>query len=64
MDGTIKRLREGFGFIRGTDNVERFFHRSAVQNAQFDTLREGQPVTFEHERGDKGPRAVRVFVED
>ena len=29
MDGVIKKLMadKGFGFIRGTDGVERFFHR-------------------------------------
>lgn len=64
MEGTIKRLVDGkqFGFIRGTDNVERFFHQSALQNSEFSALREGDLVTFEHVKGDKGPRAEGVFV--
>lgn len=62
MEGTIKRLKEGFGFIRGTDGVERFFHRSVLENESFPNLVEGQAVTFEPDRGEKGPRAVNVRV--
>jgi cold shock protein len=63
MTGTIKRLvsDKGFGFILGTDKVERFFHRSALQGGTtFESLSEGVAVTFDEERGDKGPRAVNV----
>lgn len=62
MEGTIKKLMEGFGFVRGDDGIERFFHRSAVKNESFPNLVEGQAVEFEHEKGPKGPRAVNVFV--
>jgi CspA family cold shock protein len=63
MDGTIKKVmaEKGFGFIRGKDGVERFFHHSAVKSAGgIDALREGQAVTFEHADGNKGPRAADV----
>jgi cold shock protein len=62
MQGTIKRLirDRGFGFIRGEDGQEVFFHRSALQGLDFDGLREGEKVSFELERGNKGPRAVNV----
>jgi cold shock protein len=62
MEGTIKRLirDRGFGFIRSEDGQEVFFHRSALQGLDFDGLREGERVTFELERGNKGPRAVNV----
>ncbi len=62
MQGTIKRVirDRGFGFIRAADGQEVFFHRSSLQNLNFDTLREGDNVEFEVERGDKGPRAVNV----
>ena len=60
--GTIKRLvrDRGFGFILGQDGVELFFHRSALQGEGFDRLTEGQPVEFDVEKGDKGPRAANV----
>ena len=62
MEGTIKRLirDRGFGFIRSEDGQEVFFHRSTLQDLDFDALREGERVAFELERGSKGPRAVNV----
>jgi len=50
----------GFGFIRAADGQEIFFHRSALQNLNFESLREGDNVEFELERGEKGPRASNV----
>jgi CspA family cold shock protein len=49
---------KGYGFLRGDDGKEYFFHRSACQS--FETMREGQAVTFEPGTGTKGPRAERV----
>ena len=62
MQGTIKRIirDRGFGFIRSTDGQEVFFHRSALQQINFDGLKEGEVVEFEMERGEKGPRATNV----
>jgi CspA family cold shock protein len=59
--GTIKRLvsEKGFGFV--ADNAsgqEYFFHSSAC--GSFDSLREGQAVTFQTGQGPKGPRAENV----
>ena len=64
INGTIKRLvnDKGFGFIRGNDGNEYFFHNSACTNARFDDLREGQNVTFDVSQGPKGPRAENVKV--
>ncbi|MCL4813848.1 MAG: cold shock domain-containing protein [Vicinamibacteraceae bacterium] len=60
--GTIARvlIDKGFGFIRDDAGVEHFFHRSAVKNAVFALLREGQRVEFTTEESDKGPRAGEV----
>lgn len=60
--GKVKRLvqERGFGFIAADDGREIFFHRSGVEGTRFEVLREGQRVSFEVERGQKGPRAVRV----
>jgi CspA family cold shock protein len=62
MTGTIKRLvsDKGFGFILAGDGAEYFFHSSACVTAPFDTLREGQDVTFDVGQGPKGPRAENV----
>ncbi len=65
--GTIQRIvrDRGFGFIRpdgGGDEV--FFHRSTLQGTEFERLDEGVAVTFEKERGPKGPRAIVVRVEE
>jgi len=62
MNGTIKRLvnDKGFGFVAASDGSEYFFHQSACD--QFDSLREGQNVTFDAGQGPKGPRAENVRV--
>lgn len=70
--GTIKTLRDdkGFGFItpEGTNGRnDVFFHRSAVQGAGFDMLREGQEVNYDEEPDPRDPsrrRAVNVTVAD
>ncbi len=61
--GTIKKLisDKGFGFIEG-DRGEIFFHHSAVQNVEFEALREGQSVEYTAGSGPKGPRAESVTV--
>ncbi|MEE9252637.1 MAG: cold shock domain-containing protein, partial [Thermodesulfobacteriota bacterium] len=52
-------------FIGGEDGQEVFFHLSAMVDADFDSLSEGQDVEYELEenpsRG-KGPRASSVRV--
>lgn len=65
MTGTIKTLRtdKGFGFIQGQDGQEYFMHRSAVRGPMFEELREGQTVTFDASRGDKGLRAKNVQID-
>jgi cold shock protein len=60
VNGTIKRLvfEKGFGFVSDANGQEYFFHQTACSS--FDTLREGQAVTFETGQGPKGPRAENV----
>ena len=64
MNGTIKRLKHDklFGFIRGEDGKEYFFHKNALKNAKFEDLHELQDVTFEEVEGPKGLRAEDVYV--
>ena len=61
--GTIKKLvsDKGFGFIE-SNGEELFFHSSALQDARFDDLREGQQVEFSVGQGPKGTRAEDVAV--
>ena len=55
VNGTIKRITDkGFGFITAPDGVEYFFHQSACTSTPFDSLREGDGVTFSSARA---PRA-------
>ena len=63
--GTIKKLinAKGFGFIGPEDGSnDVFFHTSALENANFDELQEGQAVEFELADGEKGPRAENIRV--
>ncbi len=65
MTGTIKKLAKdrGFGFIRAEDGTEYFFHYTEVRGGlSFETLREGQRVTFVPVEGEKGPRAADVLA--
>ena len=61
MTGTIKRMvtDKGFGFVAAQDGSD-LFHQSACTSTPFDSMREGQAVTFERGQGPKGPRAENV----
>lgn len=59
--GTIKKLvaDKGFGFISG-DSGDLFFHLSALEEGEFESLQVGQTVDYEEGEGPKGPRAESV----
>jgi CspA family cold shock protein len=50
----------GFGFIRGEDGKEVFFHRSGLNGGEYDTLNEGDVVEYVVQEGPRGPRAEGV----
>jgi len=55
--GTVKwfNSQKGFGFIEPEDgSKDVFVHISAVERAGLDSLREGQRVSYELERGRDG----------
>jgi cold shock CspA family protein len=54
MQGTIKKVvrDRGFGFIHADDGREIFFHRSSLQQPDFDTLKE--PRVRRGARAEKG----------
>jgi len=60
--GTVKRLmrERGFGFIAAEDGREIFFHRSELQNVEFDNLQQGDQLEFNVTKGDKGPKATDI----
>ena len=60
--GTIRRLMDrGYGFIKGEEEEDLFFHSNNVEGVEFNSLREGQEVEFEKGQGRDGrPQANKV----
>ncbi len=62
-EGTIKKVTDkGFGFIETGRGGDLFFHMSNVEGTSFDSLREGQRVSYNEGQGPKGARAENVRV--
>jgi cold shock CspA family protein len=64
VNGIIKKLTRdrAFGFIRGEDGVEYFFHQSELHGGLvFEDINEGEAVKFEPMQAPKGPRAVAIW---
>ena len=62
VNGTVKWFNDskGFGFITGEDGEDVFVHHSSIQGAGFKSLAEGDRVSFDTEKGPKGPKAITV----
>ncbi|MEE9606253.1 MAG: cold shock domain-containing protein [Myxococcota bacterium] len=62
VKGKIKKLvrERGFGFVRGDDGKEVFFHRSGLGPNDYDSLSEGDVVEYVVQEGPRGPRAENV----
>jgi CspA family cold shock protein len=60
--GKVKWFNEskGFGFITGEDGEDLFVHFSSIQSNGFKSLAEGDSVSYEVEKGPKGPKAINV----
>jgi cold shock protein len=60
--GRIKKMvrDRGFGFIRGDDGKEVFFHRSGLNAGDYDGLNEGDAVEYVVQEGPRGARAENV----
>jgi cold shock CspA family protein len=63
MTGTIKTLTpKGFGFIaREGEAKDLFFHsKDLMDGLTYDSLKEGQTLSFDVVDGEKGPSAKNV----
>jgi CspA family cold shock protein len=62
VKGRIKKLvrDRGFGFVRGDDGKEVFFHRSGLGATDYDSLSEGDVVEYVVQEGPRGARAENV----
>ena len=62
VKGKIKKLvrERGFGFVRGDDGREVFFHRSGLGPSDYDSLAEGDVVEYVVQEGPRGARAENV----
>lgn len=62
--GTVKWFNDqkGFGFITTDTGQDIFVHHTGINAQGFKSLPEGAEVSFQMEKGDKGPRAVNVTL--
>ena len=65
VKGVVKWFNnsKGFGFIEQEEGPDVFVHFSAIKTEGFKSLIEGDRVTFDIEKGQKGPAAANVAVE-
>ena len=63
MEGTVKwfNRRKGFGFITSADEKDYFVHHSSLQEGKA-FLNDGEKVTFEPTKTEKGLQATNVVV--
>jgi CspA family cold shock protein len=63
--GTVKwfNAQKGFGFITNdATNEDVFVHFSGIASEGFKSLEEGQRVTFDTTKGNRGEQAVNVYT--
>ena len=64
VKGTVKWFNEskGYGFLSQPEGEDIFVHYTSIQGDGFRTLKEGQEVEFNVERGPKGLQASNVTI--
>lgn len=65
MNGELRKLKDGYGFIAGDDGIDYFFHWSGLSKftKQFRYCKEGEKVEFDVQVSERGPRAVGIKVD-
>ena len=63
-NGIVKwfNSEKGFGFISVEGGDDVFAHFSAIQRDGFNTLEEGQKVSFNIVEGARGPQAENITI--
>lgn len=51
---------KGYGFLGRDDGPDVFVHYSSIQLEGYKSLKEGDPITFDIIKGEKGPQADQV----
>jgi cold shock CspA family protein len=66
VGGIVVRLfrDQGYGFIKGLDGHEIYFHKNSLPGDGFDRLEIGTGVRWVEEEGEKGPQATTVRIVD
>ena len=66
VNGRVKWFddKKGFGFIEQENGPDVFVYHSNIKASGFKSLKEGDRVTFDVEKGPKGPSAVNVKLVD
>ena len=62
QNGTVKWFSDekGYGFITPDSGPDLFVHFRAIEGTGFKSLKEGQKVSFETVKGEKGMQADKV----
>ncbi len=66
VGGFVSQLfrKQGYGFIKGLDGREIYFHKNTLSGKEFNRLEIGTGVRWVEQEGDKGPQASSVRIVD
>lgn len=62
--GSIRKIKDGYGFIAGDTGVDFFFHWSGLSKftKQIRALKEGERCEFDVFVSERGPRAINIQI--
>ena len=64
LHGSVEKIfyGEGYGFVKGEDGVDYYFHENSVLNHDFANIEIGDNTRFAQEMGEKGPQASSLTL--